>query len=137
MRKILGAAIAAVAGVSIMAGQAAADPKDYRFEAVQPHVAVSPNTAVAVRLVHVPSGRPVTDAILLPARMEMPMAGMAAMVTKVSAATPDGKGTYSFTADLSMAGPWTLQLAAKVQGEAGTVTGSVPFTAAKGGHDKH
>jgi hypothetical protein len=118
-----------------MSATAWAAPQDYRFEAVQPHVAVSSETAVAVRLVHVPTGKPVTDAIILPAKMEMPMAGMAPMATKVSGAKPDGKGAYGFTADLNMAGTWMLQVAAKVQGEAGTVTGSVPFTAANGSHN--
>lgn len=112
-----------------------ADPKDYRFEAVQPHVAASSATPVTVRLMHVPTGKPVTDAIILPAKMEMPMAGMAPMATKVSAGKPDGSGAYTFIADLSMAGPWTLQVAAKVQGEAATITGSVPFTAATGSHN--
>jgi hypothetical protein len=121
-----------LAGVSVNAW---ADAKDYRFEAVQPHVAVSPQTDVAVRLVHVPTGKPVTDAIMLPAKMEMPMAGMAPMPTKVSGGKPDGKGAYAFTADLNMAGTWMLKLAAKVQGEADTVTGQVPFTAATGQHN--
>jgi hypothetical protein len=123
---------------AILAGSSAAawaDPKDYRFEAVQPHVAVSPDTVVAVRLVHVPTGKAVADAIILPARMEMPMAGMAPMTTRVSPGRPDGKGAYTFTADLSMAGPWTLHLAAKVQGEPATIAGSVPFTAAGGAHN--
>jgi len=137
MRTKFSAAAAFLLGVITVAGNAAADPKDYRFEAVQPHVSVSPQTTIAVRLLHLPSGKPVTDAIILPAKLEMPMAGMAPMATRVSTATPDGKGAYAFTADLSMAGPWTLQLAAKVQGESGTIIGSVPFTAAKGGHDKH
>lgn len=134
MRLWGGAVLAAMVGVMV-AGTAKADPKDYRFEAVQPHVAVSSATKIAVRLVHVPTGKPVADVIVLPPKMEMPMPGMAPMATKVSPATADGNGIYSFTADLSMAGPWTLQLAAKVQGEAGTVTGSVPFTAAGGSHN--
>lgn len=134
MRKVGGVLVlsAALAGLSMNAW---ADPKDYRFEAVQPHVAISPQTEVAVRLVHVPTGKPVTDAIILPAKMEMPMAGMAPMPTKVSAAKPDGKGGYVFSADLTMAGTWFLNVAAKVQGEAATVTGSVPFTAASGPHN--
>lgn len=134
MRKVAGVLVFS----ALLAGAAPgawADPKDYRFEAVQPHVAISPQTAVAVRLVHVPTGKPVTDAILLPARMEMPMAGMAPMPTKVSAAKPDGQGAYVFTADLTMAGTWLLNLAAKVQGEAATITGTVPFTAANGPHN--
>ncbi|MGE5517636.1 MAG: FixH family protein [Bacteroidota bacterium] len=134
MRKFGGVLVAA----AVLAGSSAsawADAKDYRFEAVQPHVAISPETAVAVRLVHVPTGKPVTDAIMLPAKMEMPMANMAPMPTKVSAGKPDGKGAYVFTADLTMGGAWILQLAAKVQGEAGTITGSVPFTAVGGPHN--
>ncbi|MCR6631324.1 MAG: FixH family protein [Magnetospirillum sp.] len=135
MRKAGGVLVlsAILAGASVNAW---ADAKDYRFEAVQPEVAAASDAAVAVRLVHVPTGKPVTDAIILPAKMEMPMAGMAPMATKVSPAKPDGKGAYVFTADLSMAGPWTLQVAAKVQGEPATITGSVPFTAASGSH-KH
>ena len=134
MRKVF----AVLALSALLAGAATgawADPKDYRFEAVQPHVAISPQTAVAVRLVHLPTGKPVTDAIMLPARMEMPMAGMAPMTTKVSPAKPDGQGAYVFTADLTMAGTWLLTLSAKVQGEAATVTGTVPFTAAGGSHN--
>lgn len=123
---------------ALLAGAATAawaDARDYRFEAVQPHVALAPQSAVAVRLVHVPTGKPVADAIMLPAKMEMPMAGMAPMATKVSPARPDGKGAYVFTADLTMAGTWLLNVAAKVQGEAATVTGAVPFTAASGPHN--
>ncbi|MGE5547407.1 MAG: FixH family protein [Solirubrobacterales bacterium] len=135
MRTRIGMAVAVLVSVTAAAGAAKADPKDYRFEAVQPHVPVSGESPLAVRLVHVPSGKPVTDAIMLPAKMEMPMGSMAPMPTKVSAAKPDGKGGYGYTADLSMAGTWILQLSAKVQGEAATVTGSVPFTAANGGHN--
>lgn len=133
MRKVAGVLVLSV----LLAGAATgawADPKDYRFEAVQPHVAVSPQTELAVRLVHLPTGKPVTDAVILPARMEMPMAS-GSMATTVSAARPDGKGAYAFTADLNMAGTWKLQVAAQVQGEAETVTGSVPFTAANGSHN--
>ncbi|MBC7908135.1 MAG: FixH family protein [Rhodospirillaceae bacterium] len=133
MRKLGGALV--FSALLAASSSAWADAKDYRFEAVQPHVAISPNTAIAVRLVHVPSGKPVPDAIILPAKMEMPMAGMAPMSTKVSSSKPDGQGAYGFTADLSMAGTWMLQVAAKVQGEPGTIAGAVPFTAAKGSHN--
>lgn len=134
MRKLAGV-LAVSALLAASSTSAWADAKDYRFEAVQPHVAVAPDTAVTVRLIHVPSGKPVPDAIILPARMEMPMAGMAPMPTKVSPGKPDGKGAYAFTADLTMAGTWMLHVAAKVQGEPGTIGGSVPFTAANGSHN--
>lgn len=136
MRKFGGMMVlsALLAGLALPAWAGA---QDYRFEAVQPHVAVSPQTEVAVRLVHVPTGKPVTDAIMLPARAEMPMADTDPMVGKVSGGKPDGAGAYGFTADFNMTGTWFLKLAAKVQGEADTVTGSVPFTAAHGSHNHH
>jgi hypothetical protein len=125
----------AMAGMGAASGAALAGSGDYRFEAVRPQVTVSPAASVAVRLVHVPTGKPVAGAVIFQPRMEMPMGNLAPMATKVAPAAPDGKGEYPFTADISMAGPWTLTLSAKVQGEAATITGSVPFTAVKGGHD--
>jgi hypothetical protein len=113
----------------IWAGAAQADPKDYRFEAVQPQVPVSATARLAVRLIHTPTGKVVTDAVLFQPRFEMPMGAMGAMGTKITAAAPDGTGPYPFVADITMAGPWTLTVSAKVQGEAATITGVVPFTA--------
>jgi hypothetical protein len=113
------------------AGNAFADPKDYRFEAVQPHVMASSDAVATVRLVHVPDNKPVADAVIIASKMEMPMAGMAPMATKVAAVKPSKPGEYPFQTDLSMGGAWTLTVSAKVQGESGTVTGSVPFMAMK------
>ncbi len=110
-------------------GTAKADPKDYRFEAVQPNVAVSSQTPIAVRLVHLPDKAPVKDAVVFSSKMEMPMEGMAPMKTAITAVKSPVPGEYHFVTDLSMEGPWTLTLAAKVQGEAGTVIGAIPFVA--------
>lgn len=134
LRTILTAGLAITAVVAGISGVALADPKDYRFEAVDPQVAVSPAATIAIRLIHLPDGKPVAGAIVFQPRMEMPMGNMAPMPTKVTPGTPDGKGVYSFTADVTMAGPWTLTVSAKVQGEAGTITGTIPFTAAQTGH---
>ncbi len=124
----------AILGLGAISGTALADPKDYRFEAVQPQVMVSPTATVAVRLIHIPSKKPAPDAIIFQPKMEMPMGNMAPMPTKVAPAAPDGKGVYPFTADISMAGQWTLTVSAKIPGEAATITGTVPFTAVKDGH---
>jgi hypothetical protein len=124
----------ALIGIASASGPTLADPKDYRFEAVRPDVAVSPSAALAVRLIHLPSGKPVTDAILFQPKMVMPMEGMAPMPTRITPAPSDGKGTYPFLADIGMEGPWTLTLSAKVQGEPATITGSVPFTARPSDH---
>lgn len=134
MRLKLMAMMGVVVGMTAASGAALADPKDYRFEAVDSQVAVSPTATVAVRLIHLPDGKPVVGAIIFQPKMEMPMGNMAPMPTKVAPGTPDGKGIYPFTADIGMAGPWTLTVSAKVQGEATTISGSVPFVAAAGVH---
>ncbi len=128
----LASALAAGATAWILTtGVAVAGPADYRFEAVQPHVKAASDTVVAVRLVHLPDNQPVKDAVIFSSKMEMPMPGMAPMATKVSAVKPSNPGEYPFQTDLSMGGSWTLVLAAKVQGETTTITGSVPFMAMK------
>lgn len=124
----------ALVGLAMIGGTAQADPKDYRFEAVESQIGASSQARVAVRLVHVPTNTPVPGAIVFQPRMEMPMGDMAPMPTRITPAAPDGKGTYPFVADLTMAGPWILTLSAKVQGETATIAGSVPFTAAKMDH---
>jgi hypothetical protein len=125
-----GTALAASAVALVTtAGIALADPKDYRFEAVQPHVKAAGDVVVTLRLVHLPDGKPVEGAVIFSSKMEMPMGGMAPMVTKVSALKPSKSSEYPFQADFSMAGSYTLTVQAKVQGEAGTVTGVVPFMA--------
>lgn len=123
--------VAAYTLTVLTVGNAFADPKDYRFEAVQPHVKAASDTVVSLRLIHIPDNKPVTDAVIFSSKMEMPMAGMAPMATKVAALKPSTPGEYPFQTDLSDGGSWTLTVSAKVQGETGTVTGSVPFMAMK------
>jgi len=122
------------AAMALLAGPALADPKDYRFEPVSEQIAVSPTSPVAVRLIHIPSKKPVPGAIIFQSRLEMPMTNMAPMAAKISAQPGDGAGVYPFVADVSMAGPLVLVLTAKVQGETANVTASIPLTAAVAGH---
>lgn len=131
MLKKVAAALVLTAGFT---GPALADPKDYTFTAVEDHVAASKASTIQVRLIHLPSQKPVANAIIFQPKLEMPMAGMAPMATSVKAGTPDGSGVYPFIGDLSMAGPWTLSLSAKVPGESGTITGSLPIMAGSTGH---
>ncbi|MDR3435771.1 FixH family protein [Telmatospirillum sp.] len=131
LRRRLAIFAAACAVLAATAGSAFADPKDYRFEAVQPHVKAAADTVVSVRLIHIPDNKPVADAVIFSAKMEMPMAGMAPMVTKVAAQKSTKAGEYPFQTDFSAGGDWTLTLSAKVQGETGVVSGSVPFMAMK------
>src|SRR6516162_11155487 len=119
-----GAAIALVVTVNVAAFAAASD---YVFEPVNAQVKKGDDVIVSVRLKHKPTGKPVTDAVIVQTRMDMSpdaMAEMASPITQVSGAEP---GVYSFKTDLSMQGRWLLSIAAKVQGEPETVLGKITF----------
>lgn len=126
---LIGAAIFAASMLAAACGLAA--PNDYRFELVQAEPAGAGKTNVTVRLVHGPDNKPVVGAVLFETKSNMAPAGMAEMLGKVSAMPADKPGLYRFQIETGMAGKWVLNLAAKVQGEAETVRGSVTFDAAK------
>ncbi len=93
----------------------------YEFQLVEREVEQAEGAVLTVRLVHKPSGRLVPDAVIFARRIDMAPDGMATMTAPLEplpAAEPD---VYPFKTDLMMEGGWRLSLAAKVQGEAGTV----------------
>jgi hypothetical protein len=99
-----------------------ADVKDYEFQLVQSEMKKGDGAIVAVRLVNKKSGKVVPDAVIFAKRIDMApdaMQEMAAPLEQLSSIEP---GIYRFKADLTMEGRWRLSLAAKVQGEEGTVT---------------
>ncbi|MBI0537436.1 heavy metal RND transporter [Roseomonas sp. KE2513] len=116
------AVLAMAVALTPVAGALAAGAQDYEFRLVTAEVRQGAGAAVAVRLVHKPSGRAVPDAVIYATRLDMSPEGMPTMTTPV---TPmpggDEPGVYRFRTDLVMAGGWALTLAAKVQGEEGTV----------------
>lgn len=128
-RAVIGAAF--LTGTLLAAGYALAAAKDYRFELVQAQPAGPGKTNVTVRLVHVPDSKPVAGAVLFETKSDMGPDGMAEMPGKVSALPADKPELYRFQVETGMAGKWALNLAAKVQGEAETVHGTVTFQAAK------
>src|SRR5947209_18964867 len=121
----LGAAVFAAS--TLVAAYGLAAPNDYRFELVQAQPTGPGKTAVTVRLVHVPDSKPVAGAVLLESKSDMGPSGMAEMPGKVSPLPADIPGLYRFRIETGMAGKWALNLGAKVQGEAGTVRGTVTF----------
>jgi hypothetical protein len=127
-RAFIGAAILAVSTLVAAYGLLAA-PNDYRFELVQAQPAGPGKTTVAVRLVHVPDGKPVAGAVLFESKTDMGPSGMAEMAGKVSSLPSDQPGIYRFQVETGMAGKWQLALGAKVQGEAGTVRGTSLYEA--------
>jgi YtkA-like len=82
-----------------------------------------------VRLVHKPSGKPVTGAVLFRTRLDMSPDSMGEMTAKHVAMPTSEPGVYRFKADLTMAGGWAFKVMAKVPGESETVQGTVVFQA--------
>jgi hypothetical protein len=99
---------------------ARAEIKDYEFRLVESKFKTGAAN-IAVRLVHKPVGAAVPDAVIFATRLDMAPEGMEAMTASVEPAPSGETGLYRFKVDLAMEGAWRLSLAAKVQGEIGTV----------------
>ena len=78
-----------------------------------------------------PDNKPVAGAVLFETKTDMGPGGMAGDAGQGEPLPADKPGIYRFQIETGMAGKWALNLAAKVQGEADTVRGSVIFEAAK------
>ena len=94
--------------------------QDYENQLVQ-NEAKKGDAIVAVRLVNKRTGKAVPDAVIAAKRVDMAPDGMADMAGRIEHLPSTVPGVYRFRANLSMQGSWLLSLAAKVQGENGTV----------------
>lgn len=119
------AAIVSLGGGIAAPSQVFAAAKDYRFEVVGAPVKSGKATLIKVRLLHVPDGKSVAGAIIIQAKLDMEPEGMASMTAAAKATAAPEPGVYQISAEPEMAGNWALHLSAKVQGEAGTVSGTV------------
>ena len=99
---------------------ARADIKDYEFQLVDKSVKKG-DAIISVRLVHKPDGKPVPNAVIFAKRLDMAPDGMETMKTTIEPMPSTEPGIYKFKAEVTMEGGWQLSLAAKVQGEIGTV----------------
>jgi YtkA-like protein len=99
---------------------ARADIKDYEFQLVDQTVKKG-DAIIAVRFIHKPDGKPVSDAVIFATRLDMAPDGMQEMTTKIAPMPSTEPGVYKFKATVSVVGGWQLSLGAKVQGETGTV----------------
>jgi hypothetical protein len=113
--RALGAALLGLA----LAGPALADARGYEFQ------------LVAVRLIDKRSGKPVPDAVIFAKRIDMAPDGMPTMGSPLEEMPSTEPGVYRFKTTLTMAGGWQLSLAAKVQGENGTVENKLVLRALK------
>lgn len=111
------------------AQEALAAAADYEFQPLKVDIKNGNGSEMAVRLVHKPSGKPVTGAVLFRTRLDMAPDNMADMTAKHEALPSSEPGVYRFKADLTMAGGWAFRVMAKVPGEKETVQGVVVFQA--------
>ena len=112
---------AAIAFLYAVAMPVVAGVKDYEFQLVQNEVKKSDAAVVAVRLIDKRSGKAVPDAVISAKRIDMAPDGMPTMAAPLESMPPTEPGLYRFKAALPMPGNWQLSLAAKVQGESGTL----------------
>lgn len=106
-----------------------AAPADYEFQPLAVDVKNGDSSELAVKLVHKPTGKPVSNAVLFRTRLDMSPDSMGEMTAKHEAMPSAEPGVYRFKADLTMAGGWAFKIMAKVPGETETVQGSVVFQA--------
>jgi hypothetical protein len=106
-----------------------AAPNDYRFETADVQATEPGKTTILVRLVHIADKKPVDGAVILEAKTDMGPSGMAEMSGKVTQFATDQSVLYGFRAETGMAGKWDLILTARVQGDAGPITGKVSYDA--------
>jgi hypothetical protein len=128
--KLLFAALLAAAA-TVANAPAFAAANDYAFEPTAAEVKKGDDIVVTVRLVHKPSGKLVSEAVIIRSRVDMAPDNMADMESPVAPAPASEPGVYAFKTDMPMAGRYLLSLAAKVQGEPETVVGKVVFKAVK------
>jgi hypothetical protein len=122
---------ALVAASLSLGGAAFAGAGDYVFEPVKAEVKRGDDAIVAVRLVHKPTGKPVSDAVIFRTRIDMAPDGMGDMASPLTPVPSTEPGVYAFKTELSMAGRWLLIISAKVQGELETVNGKITFRATR------
>lgn len=107
-----------------------ADIKDYEFRLGDQTVKTG-DAEVTVQLIDKVTGKAVPDAVIFAKRLDMTPDGMGEMDTKIAAVSSTEPGVYRFNGYFSMAGRWQLSLAAKVQGEVGTVESKLLVKAEK------
>jgi len=94
---------------------------DYTFKLIEGIATQREGAVVIVRLVDTRTGRNVPDAVIFATRLDMAPEGMASMTAAVEPVPSAEPGLYKFRTDLPMEGKWQLSLAAKIQGELGTL----------------
>jgi uncharacterized GH25 family protein len=124
-RSVLAGLALASAFTSVSLADAA--PSDYEFKLVKSEIQKNDAAIIAVKLIDKRSGKPVENAVISATRIDMQPDGMEMMTTPAKAMPTTEAGVYSFKTNLSMEGNWRFSIAAKVQGEEGTVENKLVF----------
>jgi hypothetical protein len=140
MRPIFSAFVVAISA-SLPSGVFAADPMamgapapmartmGYSFELAGPVQSNAGKSIVPVRIIRTADKKPVVGAIIIQSRADMGPVGMASMTAPIMALPVTAPGIYSFEIQngpvWKKSDKWALTFAAKVQGEAATVHGTL------------
>jgi hypothetical protein len=108
-----------------------AGASDYVFDPINIQIKKGDDAKILVRLIHKPTGKPVSDAIIVKTRIDMAPEGMADMDSPITALASPEPGVYAFQSDLGMVGRWLFSIAAKIQGEPETVVSKITFIVTK------
>src|SRR5262245_36620974 len=114
--------IVGAAALAAQLGFATAAPQDYRFELVGKPVRVKDSVSFAVRLVRLPGGEAVADAIIAAVDFNMSPEGMAGS-NPVAALPTIERGVQRFEVKPEMPGRWELLLLGHVKDEPGEIAG--------------
>src|SRR5450759_3460355 len=96
--------LAFAGAMSLTSAAAWAGAIDYAFEPVAAELKKGDDVVVAVRLLHKPTGKPVTDAVIVRTRVDMAPDGMADMASPVAQLPGKEPGVYDFKTDRTLQG---------------------------------
>lgn len=120
IEKILSLVGSMAAVLALGAGHVRAAVADYAVELVRNEFKKG-QAFVDVRLIHKADGRPVPDAVIFAARLDMAPDDMESMTGAIELMESPEPGVYRFKVHLTDDGRWRISLAAKLQGETGTL----------------
>ena len=119
-----------IAAPLILPAVARADINAFEFRLVETDVKMG-NAIIAVRVVKKSTGEAVPDAVIFARRLDMAPEGMPTMTAELEPLPTNEPGVYRFHTSFTMEGRWQLSLAAKIQGESGTLQARLGLKAHK------
>jgi len=114
----------------VLPAAARADINAFEFRLVETEMKMG-DAVIAVRIVNKSTGKTVPDAVVFARRLDMAPEGMGGMTAELDPFPPGEPGLYRFRANFTMEGGWQLSVAAKIQGESGTLQARLRLKANK------